>query len=212
MRRFVINLKRRPDRLALFRSRCPVENVEVIYAFDGKNPDQESPEEHELFKTLITLNPGERGCFVSHIRIFRKMVEEQIPVAQVFEDDCQFSPMFEKIMKEVQFPKQFMILYNGGRFEQHFTMPVGTHKKVSEHVALHTFENGVNRMNHDRTTHAYIITLNGAKVLLQALKEARVVEPVDEWLWHALYERKMPICSTVPLVCHSPWVGDSDIR
>ena len=38
---FVINLLRRPDRLAYFLNHCPWSDVDVVYAFDGKNPDNE---------------------------------------------------------------------------------------------------------------------------------------------------------------------------
>ena len=38
---FVINLLRRPDRLAYFLNHCPLSDVDVVYAFDGKNPENE---------------------------------------------------------------------------------------------------------------------------------------------------------------------------
>ena len=37
MKKFVINLKRRPDRLTNFLNNCPYGDVEIVYGFDGKN-------------------------------------------------------------------------------------------------------------------------------------------------------------------------------
>ena len=48
---FVINLRRRPDRLAYFLSHCPLAGVDVVYAFDGKHPENEDPEEVELLQS-----------------------------------------------------------------------------------------------------------------------------------------------------------------
>ena len=40
--KFVINLKRRPDRLELFKKRSPFHDVTVIEGFDGKNMKNEA--------------------------------------------------------------------------------------------------------------------------------------------------------------------------
>ena len=40
--KFVINLERRPDRLNKFLDKCPLNDVKVISAFDGQNPEKES--------------------------------------------------------------------------------------------------------------------------------------------------------------------------
>lgn len=216
MRSFVINLKRRPDRLELFQQRCPIKDVEVVYGFDAKNPNHETPDEQNLFHNVVILPfIGERGCFISHLRIFRKIVEEKIPVAQIFEDDCHFSPLFEQGMELVELPKKFKILYNGGRFHQHFMMAPNTHRKFNNTVAIHTFNEGIVGHFHDRTTHAYIISLEGAKFYLDVFDRTPPRSdygPIDKWLCHTCYNFDIPIYSTIPLLCHSPAVGDSDIR
>jgi hypothetical protein len=51
MKKFVINLKRRPDRLETFLQRCPYHDVEIVYGFDGKNPELET---NKKFKLLVS--------------------------------------------------------------------------------------------------------------------------------------------------------------
>ena len=46
---FVINLLRRPDRLAYFLNPCPLTDVDFVNAFDGTNPENEDQEEVKLF-------------------------------------------------------------------------------------------------------------------------------------------------------------------
>ena len=70
--KFVINLKRRPDRLKQFFERCPFNDIEVIEAFDAKFPNNEDPLELNIFneklKNLGAFNRiGERGVFISHV-------------------------------------------------------------------------------------------------------------------------------------------------
>jgi glycosyl transferase family 25 len=187
-----------------------------VYGFDAKNPSDESPEERNLYNNVIILPfIGERGCFISHLRIFRKMVEESIPVAQIFEDDCHFSPLFEQYIEIIELPEKFHIVYNGGRFSQHFMMSPNSHIKYNQTIALHTFDEGIIGNYHDRTTHAYIISLEGARFFLDVFDRTPPRSdygPIDKWLCHTCYNFDIRIYSTIPLVCHSPAIGDSDIR
>jgi GR25 family glycosyltransferase involved in LPS biosynthesis len=68
IKKFVINLKRRPDRLETFKKNCPFTDVEVVYGFDGKY--EKGKEQDITYK--LKLKPGEIGVFISHLRIFKK--------------------------------------------------------------------------------------------------------------------------------------------
>ena len=214
MKRFVINLKRRPDRLEQFYKRCPYpkESIEVVYAFDGKNPQEESKKERKLVtKFPMDRQPGEIGCSISHLRIWKKMVNDNIPVAMIFEDDCFFDSSFLKFMDSLELPPEFKILYPGGRFEKNFTVPESALIPVNGQVYQHNDINWNNRL-HERTTHCYIITVGLAKFLINLFEIVDHPQPVDQWIIHSLKALKIPVHSTYPLVCWSPMVGDSDIR
>ena len=109
---FVINLKRRPDRLADFLNHCPLPDVEVVYAFDGKNPENEDPDEVELFHSekfahYLDRFPNENmrdgyiGNWISHLRIWKRIVNDNISVAVIFEDDPIFSSNFLEVFKRI---------------------------------------------------------------------------------------------------------------
>ena len=75
MKKFVINLKRRPDRLESFQERCVYKDIEVIPGFDGKNPHLESKKEQKIYKSLPQrLQPGARGVWISHLRIWKQII------------------------------------------------------------------------------------------------------------------------------------------
>ena len=67
-------------------------------------------------------------------------------------------------------------------------------------------------MFHERTTHAYIISLDVAKLFIQTFYANQDQEAVDYFMVCTLKQNGIPMYHTVPLLCHSPMVSDSDIR
>jgi len=207
---FVINLKRRPDRLEKFRAACPLTDVTTIYGFDGKNLQDESEDEQNLAKRVVKLQPGEVGCFISHIRIYQKMINEGIQMALIMEDDAIFCKNFlnqyEDILREM--PADADILYIGGRFYPGFRMKSGT--RVSEKIVKHSYlQYGEDA---DRTTHAYIVSLKFAKLAVDTFLANTISKPVDGWILILCFLNNIQIYNAFPLLCHSPAIGDSDIR
>jgi GR25 family glycosyltransferase involved in LPS biosynthesis len=217
IKKFVINLKRRPDRLELFKRRCPFNDVTIINAFDGKNMrDETCAIEKDMASRFTGLDPGEIGCFLSHLRIFNIMRRENISYALIFEDDAIFCDNFLNIYSKVidELPSDTDILYIGGRFEPGFKMRDST--KVSDTIVKHRIEN--NRIlglpdHTDRTTHAYIVSnafVN--KFTEQFYTTMRHTQPIDSYLLGFCNTNKFTIYNSYPLLCHSPMISDSDIR
>ena len=219
MKTFVINLKRRPDRLEKFYKNCPIpkESIEVIHGFDGKFPEKENKKEQTIFKNKLKnlgldLNiPGERGVFISHLRIWKKMVNENIISSMIFEDDAQFNTNFNEFMENLIIPEDFNILFLGGRFTKDFTMTPQTSIKVNEKIVFHDYTKW-NPAYHDRTLHAYIITYKLAKFFLELFNIISDPPPIDHFIIKYLLYNKIPVHSSLPLICWSPMIGDSDIR
>jgi len=237
MYKFVINLKRRPDRLNNFKNNCPYPIgtvtktsftgqllsekpsfgcVNVIYGFDAKQVANEIPEEQFLYKDIIKLvYPGAIGCFISHLRIYNLVVENNYPGAVIFEDDANFSPDFDKKLKRLikQLPKDYHIAYIGGRFTQDFKMKPTSITPVSDNICQHNTTDWYN-LDHDRTTHGYIISNLGAKFLLDKFLNTTIDKQgaIDFWLMNTFLNNNIKVYSSVPLICWSPITGDSDIR
>jgi len=212
MKKFVINLKRRPDRLDRFMKQCPYNDVEVVYAFDGKNPELESKKERKLLpKFPSDRQPGAMGCSISHLRIWKKMVNENIPMAMIFEDDCNFEPNFKEFIDSLVLPSNFKIVFPGGRFVRNFKPPPNAMIPVNEHIYQHNYNAWDNRA-HERTLHCYILSFELAKFLISLFDIQTYPKPADHFIIHNLKELNIPVHSTYPLVIWSPIIGDSDIR
>lgn len=112
MKAFVINLKRNPERLASISSQLNNLGIEfeVIEATDGKKLS-----EKDLIKLYSTseslrhikkpLTPGEIGCADSHLRIYEKIVEQNLPYSLVLEDDTVVDSSIKTLL-DVNFLKK----------------------------------------------------------------------------------------------------------
>ena len=217
--KFVINLKRRSDRLEKFQKSISLQDVIIVCGFDGKNPGSECENEQQLFNMLPNnLMVGEKGVFISHLRIYQKIVDENIPYAIIFEDDAILCEDFEKKLEETvqNIPIDTDILFFGGRFDADFKMEEGTYLPISENIVAHTsirWEQR-NQVNHDRTYIGYIISNKLANSLIQYFnKRIDIYLPIDHWVIKYCMNNGIQILNTYPLLCHSPAASpDSDIR
>jgi GR25 family glycosyltransferase involved in LPS biosynthesis len=90
---------------------------------------------------------GKQACALGHYNMWKKMMDENIPYATVFEDDVEFHYMWNTLASAYYecTPKDFDILYLGSQLDA----------DVPGHVSVAPVF----------CTHAYIITLQGAKKL-----------------------------------------------
>ena len=214
IKKYVINLKRKPDRLKNFINSYPLkEDLEIIYGFDGKNTTNELEKEIDMYKTF-KIKPGEKGCFISHLRIYEKIINENIDYALIIEDDaifCEnFNVKFQLFINEL--PADFDIAYIGGRFNKNFIMKSKNCISISPHVDQHPNNKWIN-CEHDRTTHSYIISNKLANILFNKYKENRnISNAIDNWILVILFKNNIKIYNSRPHLCYSHIYGDSDTK
>jgi glycosyl transferase family 25 len=217
MKKFVINLKRRNDRLEKFLKNCPLPSNEItiINAFDGKFYINESKEEIELYNKIDLSLPGERGVFISHLRIYKEIVDNNYDYGLIFEDDAIFTNNFNEKYENIiiNMPINTNLLYIGGRFTKDFRMKPMYSKTINNYIVEHK-DMIVCGIEQDRTLHAYIISNKGAKLALDTFNNIKKFTgpPIDHWIIDLFNNNKIKIYSSYPLLCHSPMIHDSDIR
>jgi glycosyl transferase family 25 len=90
MQAYVVNLARSPDRRAHIMAQLAKTQVqyEIVDAVDGRDLDLEDT---RLFDPAVvgtsTYRPGAAGCALSHLKVYRRVLDDGLEKALVLEDD-----------------------------------------------------------------------------------------------------------------------------
>ncbi|OCA56587.1 glycosyltransferase family 25 protein [Photorhabdus namnaonensis] len=97
------NLKHSTDRRERIEEQCIELNLdyEFIEAVDGSllSPEALQRQTRELSDAI---RPGEIGCALSHMKIHRNIVENNIPMALILEDGVTLNERFPEFLNEIQ--------------------------------------------------------------------------------------------------------------
>ena len=113
-----------------------------------------------LFKYPIKINKDknnnikspEIGCMISHLKLYKHIIDNNINICTIFEDDVHFHPNWHTLAPKFfnNTPKNFDVIFIGNRIKNYNNSPkINTDSSVA--------------------LHAYIITLVGAKRLLNSI-------------------------------------------
>lgn len=120
---YVINLKRRPDRLERISTKLNQLKVdfEVFEAVDGFADKGISKMLKE--RNLTRLNPGIVGCHLSHLAVLKDAFQRGFEKPLILEDDLLFHIDFDEIIKRLPVvPNDWKLLYLGAT-DRNFTEP-----------------------------------------------------------------------------------------
>lgn len=167
MKVFVINLDRNAGRLAAVSKRLAERGVtfERFPGVDGRALDP--AERRRVYSPVRTafvrghgLLPGELGCALSHLGVYRKMVDDGLDVVCVLEDDAFPEPNFAEALARLETQLEVR------RAQVVLLSP------TSYHPDLTPFAPGLQRIDDGMFADAYIITRPAAEAIL------RVTSPV----------------------------------
>lgn len=120
------------------------------------------------------MTKGEIGCALSHLKIYQKIVDENIPYALILEDDAIFDAEFPKYLKEIEnFLSQkpnfelVCLMYQGDKYLKNLNL------KTNKRISLYKMRAGTG-------TYGYVITKAAAKKLLNS--NTPVILEADCWV------------------------------
>lgn len=120
-----------------------------------------------------TLLKGEIGCALSHLGVYKKIVDENLPMALVLEDDACLLPDIKPVLQALENALQpslprIVLLSGAAELSDRFMLKTGDYSfgPVTSAVYL---------------AHAYVLTFESAKRMLEALSP--VVQVADDWGW-----------------------------
>lgn len=160
---YVINLKKRPDRLIRFKNEVSEYlqdiNITVIEAVDGSSIDLNE----EFYKNNVNqwnfnhlsdqMLRGVIGCCLSHLNCYDLISKSDDEHAIIFEDDCTFisenkKKIGQEYINQLELPEKFGIIF----LNRWLSKPV---EKLGK----------LNRITGSPTAESYIISKDYAKIL-----------------------------------------------
>ena len=172
MKKFIINLPDRTDRLELFHQTNPNINAEPFkYVFDGRQIDHDELiklgfDTDKSWKDPILqthLTKGEVGCFLSHWYVWQYAIESNETVI-VFEDDAIIGDRYNE--KEIQ---ELLEVYN---FIYLGYKEMGKREEVNDTIVI---------PDYPYWTVSYVVTPEAARILTTEHAKKNII-PVDEYL------------------------------
>lgn len=153
---------------------------EFIKAIDAAQLSDETVKEmqdpaHATFLQTV-MRKGSYACLLSHHSIFKKMVDEQIPYAAIFEDDAELSADFKTVLAGVEphlHRAEIILFYSHNNYQKTEFSKLDT-ESVGRRQLVYT----MNVWSHS-TAAGYVVTLEAAKRLLAI--NANVQVPFDAW-------------------------------
>ena len=191
---FIVNLERRVDRRAEMEARLSELNLpeevqskfEFFPAVDGSTIDEDFMKQgnygvwDDWKNTEIPLHfyqrdirKGEIGCALSHVNIWKRVVEEGLKEVLILEDDAGFGRHFKYLFqraldfcRHVKAEDKWDLLY------------LGRNGMTPDVIQIRNY---LSMPGFSYCTHGYMVTLSGAKKLLSVGFEQDII-PVDEFL------------------------------
>ncbi|MCF6434397.1 glycosyltransferase family 25 protein [Pseudoalteromonas sp. MMG022] len=206
---FLINLDQSPDRLEKSVSRLAEQNLscERISGIYGKTlSDIELIKNYQplLNRKLFyrPLTKGEIGCYMSHRKAWKTIVDRKLPYAIVLEDDFRLTGDLQNVfaaIDKIKVPWQLLKLsaYQKRTRSIAFSCPIDTTFNLVVHKKAMT------------GCCAQAISYEGAKALLAATEH--FARPVDTDLQH-VWETKVPVYSLMPYYIEQDLDFASDIE
>ncbi|MDM1769930.1 glycosyltransferase family 25 protein [Acinetobacter indicus] len=196
MKNIVISLKTAKARREHIEKEFGKQNIGFEF-FDALTPDLAKPlaekmalQVHEDF-----LTSGELACFMSHVSIWQKMVEEQIAHLAVFEDDVYLGENADHFLSQHDWIQNDWDIIKLEAFAKKILhasqeMPVGKNRSLFKLKGRHVGAAG------------YILSLKAAQYLIKLLKQNLITEPLDHILFDPKYhQHNMSLYQMKPALC-----------
>lgn len=194
---FVINLQRRPERLAHFKKECEREQIPSEYVHVWRAVDAISHtltfDELQLFKDsdLDSNSETGRGCManqLSHLQILEEIVSKKLGVCLVFQDDVKFGTGFwnkvNTISTEMRMNNMDLVWIGlhrigAGSYFEDFDLDESRQDKIELFTSMVTDHIGHLKPSVNPASLAYVITEKGAENYLRHIKQFGIHNATD---------------------------------
>jgi glycosyl transferase, family 25 len=202
----VINLDRRPDRLAFMARQLDAMGVvwTRVSATDAAAVDDAAlAAEVDLETPLIRMGRGSQACAISNFRVFRALAASEAPAALVLQDDSELSPELAGFLRRADWIPPDIGLVQFEKWSRRETSkllgpPLGAAPVPGREIRrLHSRIGGAG---------CYLITRDAARRMLAG--KARLRFPIDHFLFNlnlSPLSRAVGVAMVCPALARQAW-------
>ena len=177
MQSLVISLKTAVERRKHIEHQFTIKGVDFQF-FDALTPEKAKPLAEKMSLTVKNecLTSGELACFMSHVSIWQKIVDEKIPYLAIFEDDVFLGKNATEVLNSYTWIQPEWDIIKVEAFAE--TVLAG--RKYTNILDKETEVFQLKSKN--LGTAGYILSLNGAQQYLRYIRENALI-PLDEMIF-----------------------------
>lgn len=195
MKSIVISLKTATARREHILTEFGKQNIQFEF-LDALTPDLATPLAHTMkldFKDGF-LTSGELACFMSHVSLWKKMVDENIPYMAIFEDDVFLGEKADEVLNSSDWIQNTWDIIKLEAFSQYVLHDKkGSNLKIGR--TLHRL-----RGRHVGAA-GYILSYKAASYLIDLIQKNTVAEPLDHILFDPIYHPNIELLQMQPALC-----------
>lgn len=213
---YILTLPRLKDRIDLFTQELRGLNYEVFYGVDKEETNLASLKQQGIYNTTAytdiykkqpDMNPGMLCCSLGHVKMYESIIAHQYSKVLILEDDAfplpNNLPLFSRMVEEL--PDNWEVFYLGYEGKEiygwkqkvkrmyYIAFPFHTTYRLSRAIYANYYPRPISkhmaRAGFHDCTHAYAVTLEGAKKLLQ--EQTPVAYNADNLLSYAIATEKI---------------------
>lgn len=196
MQCYVISLTKAHERRAHIDQEFSKQNISFQF-FDALTPDLALPFAQQLGLNFNaeTLTKGELACFMSHVSIWKKMIDENIPYVAVFEDDVFLGEQAHQLFNDTAWIQSDWDIIKTEAFGERVFLK-GHATKIADGQ-----REVVQLAGQNLGTAGYILSLKGAQAYFDYVRRIELI-PLDHVMFDQFVEQQVsPVYQVSPAAC-----------
>lgn len=171
-------------------------------------------EPHQIDETLkntgielknCALTKGEIGCFLSHLSLWKKIIDNNLPYMAIFEDDIYLGSEAKPFLKDNSWIPENVEIIKLEAFSDSVQVELFSKKNLINDRSLFLLK------GRHLGTAGYIISNRGARNLFNYISELKVVKPIDDIMFDSYIAKKM-VYQIQPALCVQDFIYNKEAK
>lgn len=197
MKKFVVSLSSAVERRQHISAQFEKQGIEFSF-FDAVTPDIAASDAQFMNLSVHEnhIARGELACFMSHVHLWKKIVEDNIPYMAIFEDDIHLGEKAHVFLNQSDWIEKDWHLVKLEAFTPKVIL--GPKHKDFPQEGREIYKLTGKNLG----TAGYILSLEGAKFLLNEIKKMDYIIPLDNFMFeYAVKNHNFMMYQMQPALC-----------